>query len=122
LNELSQICISVVVFPTTFIEGTSATTFGNSAIFAHAPHPNAAKLFVNWYLSREGGTLYNACCARPGRAHARKDVPQGSVDAGTWMRLSNSKVDANQAEIDAADRESLVWFNEKFRELGLRPS
>ena len=25
--------------------------------FANAPHPNAAKLFVNWFLSKEGQTL-----------------------------------------------------------------
>lgn len=30
----------------------------NIGIYNNAPHPNAAKLFVNWYLSREGQQLY----------------------------------------------------------------
>lgn len=36
------------------------------------PHPNAAKLFINWYLSREGQTLYAR--ARQEQS-AREDVP-----------------------------------------------
>lgn len=121
LTELRDIGLPVEEFPNTFAEGTSAATFGAHAIFARAPHPNAAKLFINWYLSREGGTVYNTCCARPGRAHLRKDVPQGAVDAGTWARLNSSRVEARGAEYNRADEESLRWFNQKFRELGLRP-
>jgi iron(III) transport system substrate-binding protein len=30
----------------------------NLGIYNNAPHPNAAKLFVNWYLSQEGQQLY----------------------------------------------------------------
>ena len=30
----------------------------NIGIYNNAPHPNAAKLFVNWYLSRDGQQLY----------------------------------------------------------------
>lgn len=121
LTELRGIGLPVEEFPNTFIEGTSAATFGAHAIFARAPHPNAAKLFINWYLSRDGGTLYNTCCARPGRAHLRKDVPQGTVDPGTWSRLNSSNAEARGAEYNRADDESLRWFGEKFRELGLRP-
>jgi len=119
LTELKGIGLPVEEFPNTFSEGTSAASFGAHAIFARAPHPNAAKLFINWYLSREGGMLYNDCCARPGRAHLRKDAPQGSVDNGTWERLNKSKVEARGAEYNKADEESLRWFKEKFKELGI---
>jgi ABC-type Fe3+ transport system substrate-binding protein len=32
--------------------------FGNLGLVDRAPHPNAAKLFVNWLLSREGQQLW----------------------------------------------------------------
>jgi iron(III) transport system substrate-binding protein len=44
---------------------------GPVAILARAPHPNAARLFVDYALSREGQTLFRDL----GKAHsARKDV------------------------------------------------
>ena len=39
-------------------EGTSAGSTGSAlAVFNKAPHPNAAKVFINWFLSREGQAL-----------------------------------------------------------------
>lgn len=36
-------------------EGTSLSSAGgNMGLLDRAPHPNAAKVFINWYLSREG--------------------------------------------------------------------
>jgi iron(III) transport system substrate-binding protein len=32
--------------------------FGQVAIISHAPHPNAAKVFVNWLASKEGSEVY----------------------------------------------------------------
>ncbi len=40
--------------------------------FNRAPHPNAAKIFVNWFLSKEGQTLYSKTAAAES---ARLDVP-----------------------------------------------
>jgi ABC-type Fe3+ transport system substrate-binding protein len=49
-----------------------ATVFAQTlAIFKDAPHPNAAKLFVNWYLSKEEAAKVRA----PGRWSVRSDVP-----------------------------------------------
>ena len=31
---------------------------GNIALINRAPHPNAAKVFINWFLSREGQIAY----------------------------------------------------------------
>lgn len=36
------------------------------------PHPNAAKVFANWFLSREGQTVF---CRSKGSLSLRKDVP-----------------------------------------------
>ena len=47
--------------------------------FANAPHPNAAKLFVNWFLSKEGQTLTHTMIPNIDRSSLRNDVPIGEV-------------------------------------------
>jgi ABC-type Fe3+ transport system substrate-binding protein len=49
-------------------------------VFKNAPDPNAAKLFVNWFLSREGQTLVHAI--KPGRPYTslREDIPPGNTE------------------------------------------
>ena len=49
------------------------------SVFANAPHPNAAKLFVNWFLSKEGQTLTHTMIPSLDRASLRDDVPIGEV-------------------------------------------
>ncbi len=49
------------------------------SVFANAPHPNAAKLFVNWFLSKEGQTLTHTMVPNIDRASLRNDVPFGEV-------------------------------------------
>lgn len=54
-------------------EGVGLTTgFGGLALIDNPAHPNAAKLFINWLLSKEGITVYT----RAGDIHSRRlDVP-----------------------------------------------
>jgi iron(III) transport system substrate-binding protein len=47
--------------------------------FANAPHPNAAKLFVNWFLSKEGQTLTHTMIPNIDRSSLRNDIPIGEV-------------------------------------------
>lgn len=47
--------------------------------FANAPHPNAAKLLVNWFLSKEGQTLTHTLIPNIDRSSLRNDVPVGEV-------------------------------------------
>lgn len=47
--------------------------------FANAPHPNAAKLFINWFLSKEGQTATHNLIPNLDRASLRNDVPLGEV-------------------------------------------
>lgn len=58
-------------------EGAFLTNLGIYFI-ANAPHPNAAKLFLQWFFSREGQTVY----ARTSQVvPLRKDVPQDHLPA-----------------------------------------
>jgi iron(III) transport system substrate-binding protein len=47
--------------------------------FANAPHPNAAKLFINWFLSREGQTFTHTMIPNLDRSSLRNDIPVGEV-------------------------------------------
>ncbi len=45
---------------------------GNLALFNRAPHPNAAKIYINWLLSKEGQTIF---ARNTGYVSSRLDVP-----------------------------------------------
>lgn len=59
-------------------EGTFVTSgAGNIALINRAPHPNAAKLFINWLLTREGQTIFSDAT---NFQSARNDVPTSFLD------------------------------------------
>lgn len=49
------------------------------SVFSNAPHPNAAKLFANWFLSKEGQTLTHTLVPNIDRSSLRNDIPFGEV-------------------------------------------
>ena len=59
-------------------EGTDLSpTNGNVALFNRAPNPNAAKIYINWLLSKEGQTIFSRA---NGYVSARLDVPTDHTD------------------------------------------
>jgi iron(III) transport system substrate-binding protein len=59
-------------------EGMYATTgYGNLTIIKNGAHPNATKVFVNWFLSKEGQAIYTTSMGEPTR---RLDVET------TWLK------------------------------------
>ena len=70
--------------PHHFKEGASlSVAFGQLALMNRAPHPNAAKVFVNWLLSREGQSAFQRIISTPGDAKnsRRIDVPKDHIPA-----------------------------------------
>jgi iron(III) transport system substrate-binding protein len=70
--------------PFHFKEGVNlSSAFGSLALMNRAPHPNAAKVFINWLLSREGQALFQKAISIPGDARnsRRIDVPKDHVSA-----------------------------------------
>jgi iron(III) transport system substrate-binding protein len=53
------------------LPGTTGSAFGVSGLIEGAPHPNAARVFVNWIASREGLEVYSRSERVPG---TRKDL------------------------------------------------
>ena len=47
--------------------------------FASPPHPHAAKLFINWFLTKEGQTLTHTLIPNLDRSSLRNDIPFGEV-------------------------------------------
>ncbi len=73
-----------LVEPSLFKEGVGLETRAKTlALMNKAPHPNAAKVFVNWFLSREGQIDFQKASGRFVDAGAegslRMDIPKDDV-------------------------------------------
>ena len=67
-------------FPHSLAEGATIGVGGESLYFVNgAPHPNAAKLFINWLLTPEGMLLAQQAS---GADSLRVDLPNDGVDEG----------------------------------------
>jgi iron(III) transport system substrate-binding protein len=58
---------------------------GNIALINRAPHPNAAKVFINWFLSREGQIAYQKL-VQGGRNSLRIDIPKDDVPSHSRIK------------------------------------
>jgi hypothetical protein len=82
-----------------FKEGAPLSTGGgNMALLNKPAHPHAAKVFINWFLSREGQMTYQSIKRQTGGARnsLRTDIPKDDVpsyarplDEGKYWRLSD---------------------------------
>jgi len=62
-----------------FKEGSYLTAaFGSMALMKRAPHPNAAKLYLNWLLTRDGQTQWTKLSGYPSR---RLDAPRDHLNS-----------------------------------------
>ena len=69
--------------------GSSSAAGGTLGIPSRAPHPNAAKILVNWLLSREGQMALQKL-GRPDAHNSRRiDIPKDDVDP--YNRLDDGK-------------------------------
>jgi iron(III) transport system substrate-binding protein len=69
--------------------GSSSAAGGTLGLMSRAPHPNAAKLFINWFLSREGQIAMQKF-GRPDAHNSRRiDIPKDDVDP--YNRLEPGK-------------------------------
>lgn len=84
-----------------FKEGVNlSSAFGSLALLNRAPHPNAAKVFINWLLSRDGQTVFQKVISVPGDARnsRRIDVPKDHIPADEQRRDKMSYFDTDDAE------------------------
>ncbi len=67
--------VAILQTPPDLYDEVSAS-FGQVAIVDKAPHPNAAKVFVNWIASKEGNELWNRTM---GTVPTRNDIKEDFV-------------------------------------------
>jgi iron(III) transport system substrate-binding protein len=91
-----------------FKEGASlSTTSGNLALFNRAPHPNGAKVLVNWLLSREGQIAFQT--HDPVKDSLRDDIPKDMVPKQTRRKKGvEYLVDAGPGFKDITPIEKIV--------------
>jgi iron(III) transport system substrate-binding protein len=83
---------------------------GGLGLFNRAPHPNAAKVYINWLLSKEGQTGFATV---NGYISARLDVP---TDHSPWrVPIPGSIKTYTQKAIDSKD-ELIALFKEASRQ------
>jgi ABC-type Fe3+ transport system substrate-binding protein len=115
--------LPVALLPSTvFKQGAPATLGGRLCLFSKPAHPAAAKLFVNWIMSRAGQAAYNQLDTRPDEVALRSDVPQGKIANATWALVKDPGLRIfDESKYPAASGEALAWWKKKFQELKLAP-
>jgi iron(III) transport system substrate-binding protein len=86
--------------------GSSSAAGGTLSLADRAPHPHAAKLFINWFLSREGQIALQKL-GRPDAHNSRRiDIPKDEVDP--YNRLDPSKTYFDLAKPEFQDLTPIV--------------
>ena len=74
-------------------------------VMDRAPHPNAAKLFLNWWLTQEGQTAYTTLSASPVPPSLREDVPLGITEP-TERREPGAVYEMSSLDTNLPDNEA----------------
>jgi ABC-type Fe3+ transport system substrate-binding protein len=94
LGSLQELGLPVARLERTLKEGTVIDLQGGMGIFDQAPHPNAAQLWFNWLMSKEGQTTENSVTEEVGpRPSLRKDIPRGKVREDDYNLIQQLKPD-----------------------------
>ena len=80
-----------------------------------APHPNAAKVFINWILSKEGQIFYSRAL---GVQSARLDVPTDFQDPLSVRQPGIKYFNASTEEVLLSEPEHRKIIIEIFKSVG----
>ena len=123
MEAMIELGLPVGKLERTLAEGGTVEVRGTMTVLDQAPHPKAAQLFVNWFLSRDGQQtrhdLVNDVDPSPS---LRTDLAQGRVSDRQWNLLKTidpaSAMSQSTPEWFAARDEVIAWTREIFAELG----
>lgn len=89
-----------------FREGAPlSTSSGNVAVLDHAPHPNAARLFINWIASKEGLQIYSRAKLN---STTRNDLDESYVRPEELLRPGLNYFDSYDWEFTVTTREKVL--------------
>jgi len=92
--------------------GTVSSGNGQIALFNKAPHPNAARVFVNWIASREGVELLGKARQKP---TTRNDVDESYALPWEIPRPGLKYFDAYDWEFNAKRDKVRLWVTDLLR-------
>lgn len=81
-----------------------SASFGQIAMLDNAPHPNAAKVFVNWIASKEGSEVFNRAM---GTVPTRNDIDESFVPAEIIPRQGVQYFDTYDWEFTVTKKEQV---------------
>jgi iron(III) transport system substrate-binding protein len=87
--------------PHTLKEGDAlSVTFGTLGLVNNAPHPNAAKIFINWFLSREGQIALQKTLNTPQDVveSLREDIPKDVIAPDSRRRKDGKYLITDRVE------------------------
>ena len=112
--------VPVQQFKQTMKEGVGLSSrVGHMALLNRAPHPNAAKVFINWYLSREGQELHQKLqIAAPDPADSlRVDIAKAQIPVADRRQDGVKYIDLDEQKVfDASPAIQLI--KETLSEIG----
>lgn len=85
--------------------------FGVIEVFKKAPHPNAARLFVNWLLSKEGSAIFAVAAQYPS---ARADVSVEGIGPALIPRAGDINPDSKYQDYQVLKAQMLAPAAEIF--------
>lgn len=92
--------------PTQLKEGADLSHAGGTMnLMAQAPHPNAAKLYVNWLLSREGQIDWQQHTMGPS---LRVDIPKDNLDAALLPKADVNYTSSSTEDFSRAYEEEVA--------------
>ena len=79
--------------------GAFSSGGGSLSLLNHAPHPNAAKVFINWLLSRKGQIALQKLADPDDPPNSRRiDIPHDDVPAGNRLIEGRRYLDVGRPE------------------------
>ena len=82
--------------------GRMSSGWGNLALLSQAPHPNAAKVFANWLLHKDGQTIWVQSTNKNTSRRTDVAVPEG-MTASNPQNLWTDDEEHFASENDAKD-------------------
>lgn len=124
LQKAIQSKLPVANMLRTMSEGAPHTGSQRECVMDHPAHPNAAKLFANWMLLKDGQNALNAYTTRVDRSALRTDAPQGAIPADVYARAHASPfifLDESGPDYQKALTDSATFVKAAFAELKIIP-
>ena len=122
-DDLADEGLPVAEFTGGLKEGSRLSTGGNTVMAVDTPpNPNAQKLFVNWWLTKEGQTLMQqAELPDGGRDSLRLDIPKDDVLPANLRNPNKNYIyDEIDPNFPAKLDEAITWVQGFYDEMGLR--